>query len=102
MTPITETKRVLFIGQWPETVDFSDPAFPPGFDAEKIRAGIAIGMQLMAERGREYQTTPGLGWIAGEAACSSFAGRRVRRAPVAAGDGTAASGCGTRRGFARC
>jgi len=23
-------------------------------------------MQLMAERGREYQVTPGLGWIAGE------------------------------------
>jgi glutamine amidotransferase len=28
--------------------------------------GICVGMQLMAERGREYQETPGLGWIAGE------------------------------------
>jgi glutamine amidotransferase len=28
--------------------------------------GICVGMQLMAERGREYETTPGLGWIAGE------------------------------------
>jgi glutamine amidotransferase len=28
--------------------------------------GICVGMQLMAERGREYQTTEGLGWIAGE------------------------------------
>jgi glutamine amidotransferase len=28
--------------------------------------GICVGMQLMAERGREYQVTPGLGWIAGE------------------------------------
>ena len=28
--------------------------------------GICVGMQLMAERGREYVTTPGLGWIAGE------------------------------------
>jgi imidazole glycerol-phosphate synthase subunit HisH len=28
--------------------------------------GICVGMQLMAERGREYQITPGLGWIAGE------------------------------------
>ena len=28
--------------------------------------GICVGMQLMAERGREYQVTEGLGWIAGE------------------------------------
>ena len=44
-------KRVLFIGQEPETVDFSDPALPPGFNAEKIHAGIASGMKQMAERG---------------------------------------------------
>jgi glutamine amidotransferase len=28
--------------------------------------GICVGMQLMAERGREYEVTDGLGWIAGE------------------------------------
>jgi glutamine amidotransferase len=28
--------------------------------------GICVGMQLMAQRGREYQVTPGLGWISGE------------------------------------
>ncbi len=28
--------------------------------------GICVGMQLMAERVREYQVTPGLGWIPGE------------------------------------
>lgn len=28
--------------------------------------GICVGMQLMAERGREYVVTPGLGWISGE------------------------------------
>jgi glutamine amidotransferase len=28
--------------------------------------GICVGMQLMAERGREYAVTEGLGWIAGE------------------------------------
>jgi glutamine amidotransferase len=28
--------------------------------------GICVGMQLMAERGREYEMTPGLGWIPGE------------------------------------
>jgi hypothetical protein len=43
--------RVLFVGQRPETVDFSDPAIPPGFNAEKIQAGIAIAMAKMAERG---------------------------------------------------
>jgi hypothetical protein len=44
-------KKVLFVGQQPETVDFSDPALPPGFDAAKIHAGIAVGMQQMADRG---------------------------------------------------
>jgi glutamine amidotransferase len=28
--------------------------------------GICVGMQLMAERGREYETTQGFGWIGGE------------------------------------
>jgi len=28
--------------------------------------GICVGMQLMATRGREFVTTEGLGWIAGE------------------------------------
>ncbi len=28
--------------------------------------GICVGMQLLAERGREYEVVAGLGWIAGE------------------------------------
>ena len=28
--------------------------------------GICVGMQLLAERGREYEVTEGLGWISGE------------------------------------
>jgi glutamine amidotransferase len=28
--------------------------------------GICVGLQLMAERGLEYQVTPGLGWVKGE------------------------------------
>ena len=28
--------------------------------------GICVGMQLMATRGREYEDTPGLGWVDGE------------------------------------
>ncbi|MDB5818947.1 MAG: hypothetical protein JWQ11_2587 [Rhizobacter sp.] len=51
MSSSSATRTVLFIGQVPETVDFSDPALPPGFDAAKIHAGIAIGMQQMADRG---------------------------------------------------
>jgi hypothetical protein len=43
--------RVLFVGQQPETVDFSDPALPPGFDAQKINAGIAIATAQIEERG---------------------------------------------------
>jgi hypothetical protein len=44
-------KNVLFVGQQPETVDFSDPALPPGFDAKKIHAGIEVGMRQMSDRG---------------------------------------------------
>jgi hypothetical protein len=28
--------RILFVGQKPETVDYSDPALQPGFSADKI------------------------------------------------------------------
>jgi hypothetical protein len=48
--------RVLFVGQKPETVDFSDPALPPGFDAEKINAGIAIAVAKIGERGWQADT----------------------------------------------
>ena len=51
MSKSQEAKKVLFVGQQPETVDFSDPALPPGFDAAKINAGIALGMKQMADRG---------------------------------------------------
>lgn len=44
-------KRVLFVGQAPETVDYTDPAIPPGLNAEKISAGIAIAASKIAERG---------------------------------------------------
>ena len=51
MSQSNDVKKVLFVGQQPETVDFSDPALPPGFNAEKIHSGIAVGMQQMADRG---------------------------------------------------
>ena len=45
--------RVLLLGYDPETVDFSDPALPPGMTVEKIHAGIAVAMRQFAERGWE-------------------------------------------------
>jgi hypothetical protein len=45
--------RVLYIGQKPETVDYTDPAVPPGMSAEKINAGIALSLDQMKERGWE-------------------------------------------------
>jgi hypothetical protein len=44
---------ILFVGQDPETVDYSDPALPPGFNADKIIAGIKVAMDKIAERGWE-------------------------------------------------
>jgi glutamine amidotransferase len=47
----------------------------PGLEAALVEAvigrgrpflGICVGMQLMAERGREFETVEGLGWIPGE------------------------------------
>jgi hypothetical protein len=48
--------RILFVGQKPETVDFLDPALPPGFDAVKINAGIAVAIAKIRERGWQGDT----------------------------------------------
>ncbi len=47
---------ILFVGQKPETVDFLDPSLPPGFDAGKINAGIAIAVEKIRERGWQGDT----------------------------------------------
>jgi hypothetical protein len=44
-------KRVLLLGLDPATVDFSDPALPPGMTAEKIHAGIELALADMTGRG---------------------------------------------------
>jgi hypothetical protein len=36
-----------------ETVDFSNPALPPGMSAEKIRTGVALALKQMTDRGWE-------------------------------------------------
>ena len=43
--------RVLLLGYDPDTVDFSDPALPPGMTTEKIHAGIEVAMKQFASRG---------------------------------------------------
>jgi len=48
-----QTKRVLLIGEDPDLVDFSDPAVPPGLDAQKISAGLDLALRQMRERGLE-------------------------------------------------
>jgi hypothetical protein len=47
--------RVLLVGYDPDTVDFSDPALPPGMTIEKIRAGIAVALEQFATRGWEAE-----------------------------------------------
>jgi hypothetical protein len=44
-------KRVVLIGYDPATVDFSDPALPPGMNAEKIHAGVKLALADIAGRG---------------------------------------------------
>ena len=48
-------KRVLFVGFDPVTVDFSDPALPPGMTAEKIHAGVKLALADFARRGWHAQ-----------------------------------------------
>ena len=43
--------RVLFVGQQPETVNFSDPVLRPDTTAEKIHAGISLALKQMTDRG---------------------------------------------------
>ncbi|HEY6340950.1 MAG TPA: hypothetical protein VIY49_05625 [Bryobacteraceae bacterium] len=44
-------KRVLLVGFDPASVNFSDPALPPGGTAEKIHAGIKLALDDFARRG---------------------------------------------------
>jgi hypothetical protein len=45
--------RILLLGYDPATVDFYDPALPPGMTAEKIHAGIAVAQKGFADHGWE-------------------------------------------------
>jgi hypothetical protein len=43
--------RILLVGYDRETVDYSDPALPPGMTAEKVHAGIAAALKSGVDRG---------------------------------------------------
>jgi hypothetical protein len=43
--------QVLLVGYDPDTVDFSDPALPPGMTAAKIHAGVQAALEQMPNRG---------------------------------------------------
>ena len=45
--------RILLVGLDPETVDFSDPALPPGMTVEKVHAGITVALKQFTEPGWE-------------------------------------------------
>jgi hypothetical protein len=47
--------QVLLIGFDPATVDYSDPAPPPGMTAEKIHAGVELALADMAARGGQAE-----------------------------------------------
>jgi len=44
-------KHVVLVGLDPATVDFADPALPPGMTAEKIHAGVKLALADFAARG---------------------------------------------------
>src|SRR5260370_12805753 len=68
--------RVLLLGYDPETVDFSDPALPPGMTAEKVRAGSAVALKQFTERGWESD----VGVIRPDEAAGRMVERQLRSA----------------------
>jgi glutamine amidotransferase len=72
---IASADRIVLPGQGAFAECRRGLAAVPGLEAALCEAvtvrgrpffGICVGMQLMAERGREFETVDGLGWIDGE------------------------------------
>ena len=68
--------RILLVGLDPDTVDFSDPALPPGMNADKVRAGIAVAVKQFTERGWESD----VGYIVADGTAGSAVERQLRSA----------------------
>ena len=69
--------RILFVGYDPETVDFSDPALPPGMNAEKINAGISFAVSQMRDRGWDVDC----GFIRPDESVGPVIERQLKSAP---------------------
>jgi len=72
---VAAAERIVLPGQGAFADCRRGLAAVPGLEAALVEAvmargrpflGICVGMQLMAERGREFETVEGLGWIEGE------------------------------------
>lgn len=48
-------QRVLIVGQDPDTVDYTDPAIPPGMNADKVRAGLALAARSLTDAGYDVE-----------------------------------------------
>lgn len=48
-------RKVLIVGQDPDTVDYTDPAIPPGMDADKVRAGLAAAARSLTDAGYDVE-----------------------------------------------
>jgi hypothetical protein len=68
--------RILLVGLEPDSVDFSDPALPPGMNADRVRAGIAVAVKQFAERGMECE----LGYILPDATAAPTVARLLESA----------------------
>jgi hypothetical protein len=68
--------RILLLGLDPETVDFSDPALPPGMTAEKVHAGIAVALKQFTDRGWESD----VGYIHADETAGPTVERQLRSA----------------------
>jgi hypothetical protein len=53
---MTDKKSVLVVGLDPGLIDFSQPGYPPGMDAEKVFAGIKASEEMLTGMGYNVQT----------------------------------------------
>jgi hypothetical protein len=66
--------RILLLGLDPETVDYSDPALPPGMTADKVRAGITVALKQFTDRGWESD----VGYIRPDESAGTTVERQLR------------------------
>lgn len=53
---MTDKKNILVVGLDPTLIDFSEPGYPPGLDADKVFAGIKSSEEELTRLGYNVQT----------------------------------------------